>query len=128
MYSRKLSRFYCVVGRPLICLQNQNCQWNRMFDLFMVANEMALYEIEIIHKIEICLHFLTFNNHVNVESLYGTNVELSLVFPEAWSANLEMTKPNVVKDLKIKSRNRFKDTQTYSLWKCWHIFIQKFDI
>ena len=44
---------------------------------------------------------LTLSNHVSTESLYATN--LSFVLPQDWSANLDITRPSVVNDLKNKN-------------------------
>lgn len=41
----------------------------------------------------------TFSSHVSTESRYGTNLSFFL-FPADWSANADITRPRVVRDLK----------------------------
>ena len=48
---------------------------------------------------------LSFRSHVNVESRYGT--KSFFPFPEAWSANFEITSPRVVRDLKDWEKELF---------------------
>lgn len=47
---------------------------------------------------------LSFSSHVKTESRYGTNLSLFFVLPDDWSANLDITKPNVVKDLQFERK------------------------
>ena len=44
---------------------------------------------------------ITFNSQVRTESLYGTNLFFDFP-PPPWSANADITKPSVVRDLKQK--------------------------
>lgn len=67
-----------------------------------VKKILQLKQKQLCHIKEKYFKWLTFRSHVRTESLYGTKLSpLPLPLPTAWSANLEITKPRVVSDLRM---------------------------